>query len=380
MGRIVIVGGGIIGTALAYFLRDSKDDVVLLEKTRLAAGSTGESRFIFAWHLNTEGVYYDICERSWEHFQPLIQNGYLNFHNGGFLKLALTDAYLDDLEALLDPYDRVGTNPRLLDATDLAEYKLDPTGASPGGLYLEEGRFTDDAGRKMTVYFADRAAAGGVDIRTRVHATDVTTTDGTVTGVDTTAGHIDADVVVNAAGPWSTYLNEKAGVRLELKHTLAPMIEFRTREEFGPNGPLSLITYEDGLYFVGGFPRRVWAGNAPHESGDADVYDQATQLDAETAFDSPLANDFRRAVAERVDTTHPVLVDSTIVDEYKCIRTITPDHYPLVGETELDGYYAATGMNGQGITIGPAVSESLANHILTGKEDDAIAALHPHRF
>lgn len=380
MNPIVIVGGGVVGTSLAYFLRDADRNVVLLEKDALAAGATGDSRSIFAWHLNTAGVYYDICERAWEIYRPLVDEGFLNFHAGGFLMLAQTDAYMADLEERVDEFRGAGIETEVVRPAGLAAYGLDHDGGIPGGLYLDEGRFTGPAGRQISTYFADRAAEHGVDVREHTGVTGVGVEGGRVTGVQTTAGTIDASAVVNAAGPWSPKVNEMAGVALPIKHTLAPMIEYELDEEFGPGEPLSLVTYEDGLYFVGEFPRLAWAGNAPHEGGEADQFDRKETYDADVSFDAGLSNEFRRSVAERIARLHPPLERATVTREWKCMRTVTPDHYPLAGETAVDGFYAATGMNGQGITIGPGVADHLADRIRTGTTSPQLEALDPLRF
>lgn len=380
MNPIVIVGGGVVGTSLAYFLHDADRDVVLLEKDTLAAGATGDSRSIFAWHLNTEGVYYDICERTWEIYRPLVDEGFLNFHKGGFLMLAQTEEYMAELEERVDEFRGTGVETEVVRPDDLEEYRIGPDADVPGGLYLDEGRFTGPAGRQICTYFADRAAERGVEVRERTSVTDVHVEGGRVTGVQTSAGSIEASAVVNAAGPWSPKLDEMAGADLPIKHTMAPMIEYELDEEFGPGEPLSLVTYEDGLYFVGEFPRLAWAGNAPHEGSEGDRFDGKETYDADVSFDSGLSNEFRRTVAERIERLHPPLETTTVTQEWKCMRTVTPDHYPLAGETTIEGFYAATGMNGQGITIGPGVAAHLADQIHTGETSPQLDALDPLRF
>lgn len=382
MDPIVIVGGGVVGTTLAYYLRDASRDVILLEKDHLGAGSTGDSMSIFAWHLNLDGVYTDICKRAWEAYQQPLEDGFLNFHKGGFLAVADREGYLADLETDAAKYDQPGVEATatVLTPEETAAYGLDPAGVGAGALYIDEGRFTDDPGYKIVTYFADRAKNAGVDVRERMRVTDVTTEQGLVTGVETSAGFIEAGTVVNAAGPWAPKLNAMAGVDLPIKHTPAPMIEYELDHEFGPQGsPLSLVTFEDGLYFVGGYPRTVYAGNAPHEGAEAG-FEDAFDFDADVEFNSRLGHEFRAMVADRVATTVPLLDTGSVVDEWKCLRTITPDHFPLVGETTVAGYHVATGLSGQGITIGPAVGELLADYLQTGEIGPELEVLDPDRF
>lgn len=382
MDSIVIVGGGVVGTTLAYYLRDAPADVILVEKDHLGAGSTGDSMSIFAWHLNLDGVYTEICKRGWEAYQQPLADGFLNFHEGGFLAVADRPDYLAELEETIELYEQPGVDAdaEVITPDETAEYGLDSAGVGAGALYIREGRFTDDPGYKIVTYFADKAANSGVNVHERVRVTDVAHDRGHVTGVQTSAGFIEADVVVNAAGPWAPKLNAMAGVELPIKHTPAPMIQYELDHEFGPRGsPLSLVTFEDGLYFVGGYPRTVYAGNAPHEGAESG-FEDAFDYDADIEFNSRLDHRFRATVADRVETTLPLLETGSVVDEWKCIRTITPDHFPLVGETRLDGFHVATGLSGQGITIGPAVGQLLAEYLITGETTPELEVLAPNRF
>jgi sarcosine oxidase subunit beta len=69
------------------------------------------------------------------------------------------------------------------------------------------------------------------------------------------------------------------------------------------------------------------------------------------------------------------------VNEWVGIRTLTPDGAPIVGETEVDEYFVAAGMNGLGVTLAPAVSEYLATELTTGAVDSTLRSyLSPGRF
>lgn len=379
MTDIVVVGGGVVGTTLAYHLRDAEADVTLLERESLGAGSTGDSLSVFGRWLNVEGEYRDICDRSWELYEPLLEEGVLNFHRGGYLAVADSEAYLTELEGMVDDYAAAGLDPRVLAPAETAAFGLDPEGVGAGALYLDQGRFTHDPGPRIVHHFADEAARAGVEIRERTRVTDVDIESGAVTGVETSSGTLPADLVVNAAGPWAPKLNDMVGVDLPLKHTHAPIVEYDTSTEFGPDKPLSLLAFEEGLYFIGGFPRKAWAGDSPGEIG-AGEFEDWDRVDADVEFGSSVGNRFRAAVADRIESTLPPLADATSVDEWKCLRTVTPDHYPLVGETDVEGFHVAVGMSGQGITIAPAVTELLAAYIETGDRPAGIEPLWSRRF
>lgn len=379
MTSVSIVGGGISGAALAYQLKDSAYDVTLLEKDALGAGTTGKSIACFAWHLNYEGIEYGIASRAWDVYEPLIEDGTLSYHENGFMKVAESEAFFEELLESVEELQAAGVPAEVLDEEGLKAHNVDPEIASSGAtFYPSIGRL--DPG-EIVSHFADEARAGGVAIETGTEVTDVRTESGAVVGLETTDGAIETDVVVNAAGPWSLILNRMAGVSLPLKHTLAPISVLDSEENF----ELPTVILENGVYFTGEQSAKTLAGRAPHESSDEDVdlWEAALQLDNPDGKQGlgmgTVEEEHRNIVAETAPRAIPKTEGADVSNEWRGIRCITPDHRPFVGPTDLEGFYTITGMCGEGITLGPACAELLAEHLRTGDSSEELAYLSPQR-
>lgn len=377
MSTIAIIGGGIAGTALAYQLRDSDYDVRLFEKEALGAGTTGKSIACFAWHLNYEGLDHDIASRSWDIYQSLIADGELSYHENGFMKLAETESFFNQLRESVKELQDAGVPAKVLDESEITEHNVSPEAASAGAtFYPSIGRL--DPG-EIVSYFAEMAREGGVDIETGVTVTDVITDDGAVTGLETSDGTLDADMVVNAAGPWARVLNEKAGVSVPLKHTMAPISVLESDEKF----ELPTVILESGVYFTGERSAKTLVGNAPHESGDEGLWETALELDSPGREQGmgvgSVRESHRNLIAETAPRAIPKLAGAEVSNEWRGLRCVTPDHRPFVGPTELEGFYALTGMSGEGITLSPACAEILAKHLITDETTDVLEYLSPQR-
>jgi len=377
MASIAIVGGGIVGLGLAYHLRQTAHDVTVYERRALGAGTTGKSIACFGRHLTEAEPERSLVELSWDVYEPLVAEGILSYHETGLMVAARTDAFLDELKSSAEAVRETGIRAHVLDPEDVRTHNVAPGAASAGAVWYPSAGRLDPA--EILSHFASEARDCGVDVETGVEVTDVRTDADAVAGLDTDAGVQHSDVVVNAAGPWANRLNAMAGVALPLKHTLAPIVVLEAAEDFD----LPTVAFENGVYFTGERSATVLAGHAAHTS-DEEVWETAV------AFDSPDSKQgtgtgsagqrHRERIAEYAPTAVPKLADARASNEWCGVRCFTPDGRPMVGPTELDGFYVATGMSGWGITLGPACGELLAEHLVTGETPEPLGALDPDRF
>lgn len=362
---VAIIGGGIVGTTLAAALGETDMETILLEKGNLGRGTTATSAAVFTWQQSSPNSYdHKLRERSWETYQPLIKAGDLTYERVGMLTLATSAERANQLQSTARTLRKYNIDAEWVDAKDLREYDLD-LGDMEGGLYTpEEGYFDTD---NLVTTMADGARERDVNIRTGVTVNNVLVEDGTVSGIRTDDGdNMDVDVVINAAGPWASQINAMVSIEAPLRHTFGPIIVVE-----GEDHNLPFTLFESKYYF------RPINGDRTYVGRYATAYDEGVRFNPD---DPPaIHNEVQDEMHSLLDASVPALANSTVVDEWVGLRTVTPDGRPIVGETNVSGFYLAVGMSGLGITLAPAVANLLARE-LTGEHPSALTPLSPDRF
>ncbi|MFB6184478.1 MAG: NAD(P)/FAD-dependent oxidoreductase [Haloarculaceae archaeon] len=366
MNPIVVVGGGIVGTSVAYSLRTADRPVYLFEKNALGSGTTGGSIAQFTYHQDDPDEHdHELRRRAWEWLQPRIEDGRFSFEQCGTLHTFESDCERAAVEHIQSGLSAFGAETEWLDAADLARYDL-VTDELGGGLLFPTDGVLDPS--EIVHYQAERVRETGGRVETGVEVTDVATDDGAVAGVELGDGEtVAADYVVNAAGPWAPLVDGMVGVDVPLRHTGGPIVVL----DAGREVRLPLTFFEDGLYFREEGATRLLVGNF------ATGYDEAERLDPE-GVRTP-AESFRLDVADAVGRYLPSSGDVTVVNEWFDLRTVTPDSRPIVDETRVDGYVVATGMSGYGVTASAAVGDLVAD-LVAGRESALLDAFSLDRF
>ncbi|PSP84858.1 FAD-binding oxidoreductase [Halobacteriales archaeon QS_1_68_17] len=359
---VVVVGGGIMGTSAAYFLAAETDrDVVLVEKDRIAGGSTGDSSAILRHHYGEKAVYAKTAWWSHQFYRafaeevgeelahgesPLVRfadEDRSDYARAGYEVLRDLDIPVTRYEAdeLADRYPALETDPFSFAVSD------DAAGYSDG---------TDAAGG-----FARAAQELGATVVTGVAVTDVATEDGAVAGVETDEGPVEADRVVLAAGPWTTRLTERLGVEIPIETTREQVLVLDPPAEFAAEHPDLVPT--SGPPGGGWYMRPDFGGGvivATHHTGsevDPDAYSDTP--DQETIVE----------LLDGLESFAPGLADADIKGQYCGVYSTTPDHDFVIDQVGPEGCYVACGFSGHGFKHGPAVGKMLCDLVTAGETD-----------
>jgi sarcosine oxidase subunit beta len=364
MTEIVIVGGGIIGTSCAYHLRTGDHRVTVIERDEIGHATTAASMGVFSWQqlLPTE-LGQQLRRRSWSEYRALREAGRVEFTQTGALHVLEPGAALDELRTVAEELRSFGLKARVRRPEDLGPpLDTDSVGAA---LYTPKDGHVDP-GTIARVY-ASEAEAEEVTIRTGTEVSGIRTERGRVTAVETTAGILDAEVVINAAGPWGPNVNSMVGEERPLRRTRGPIAKYERSN--GPPFPFTLFENElyvrhakNGIY-VGCYDKMY--------RPDGDVTPAGEERPTEAFYEA--VRDYLPDVLERPLPREPV-------EEWVGYRTVTPDGYPLVGPTGIDGFLLACGMNGLGITFAPAVGQLLSDWIERETGYQPLDRLAPSRF
>jgi sarcosine oxidase subunit beta len=352
---VVIVGGGIMGLALAYELtRRGVRDVLVLERGPLATGASGRNGGGVRAQWSTPEMIR-LGRRSLALCARLAVDLGVNvwFRKGGYLFLAPTRAEAARLEAWASLQRREGLRTRVLDAGEAADVVPD----------LDRRRFVaaswnPDDGVVFPWPFlwgyAARAEAGGARVATFTRVTGFEVAGPRVAAVTTDRGRVTCDTVVVACGAWSRDVAALAGVVLPnrpIRH------EILATEPLKPwLGPL-VATLDSGLYFSQTQRGEIVGGMG--DPAEPPGLDQGSTL----RF---LAR-FSRAATALV----PRLAGVKVIRQWAGLYDVTPDRRPILGPAGFRNFHQLSGFVGHGFMMAPAVAELYAD-LLAGRGRDEI--------
>ncbi|MEU2437939.1 FAD-binding oxidoreductase [Streptomyces rubradiris] len=364
--RVVIVGGGVIGTSVAWHLaRAGVRDVVLVERDELAAGSTSKAaggvRAQFSDELNIR-----LGARSLEAFgrfeREVGQD--IGLRRAGYLFLLSTPEQVASFEAGVRLQNSLGVPSRLI--TPREARRLSPLITTDGLLAAayspDDGHCTPEA---VVHGYARAARALGVRILRHTEVTGIDLRGDTVTGVRTTLGPIATDTVVCAAGAWSRAVGAMAGVDLPVR----PL-----RRQIAVTGPVPeppatlpmTIDFTTSLYFHREGPGLLLGMSDPDER---------------PGFATGTHDRWLPRLTEAMRRRAPALLDLPHTGGWAGLYENTPDHNALIGEAPtVSRFLYATGFSGHGFLQGPAVGEVIRDLCLGRAPFLDVGPLSAERF
>ncbi len=365
---VIIIGGGVQGSSLAFHLAQRGTKVIVLEKQYIAAGATGRSSGLVRMHYDTE-VDSRLAWVSFQYFRNWKEmvGGECGFTRTGFIQI-VEAKHTEALKANVRMHQEIGIPALLVTADDVK--RLSPylmTDDIELAAYEPESGYAMPSDTANTLMNAARAR--GVRLVQDCVVTAIQMAGGKITGVETPQGVFSAPVVVNAAGAWADQFNKMVGLDLpystwrhdtmfvvrppEIGPTHPTVIDFGNEMYFRPEGELTLVGLEDGNPL----------GEAP--DGDANH--------AKKGF-------VERAI-ERLCMRMPAMEKGALHSAHGGYDGITPDQHPMLGAAGPDGFYLDCGHSGTGFKTAPAIGLCMAELILddVAKTVD-ISPLSPRRF
>ncbi|WP_225826024.1 NAD(P)/FAD-dependent oxidoreductase [Streptomyces naphthomycinicus] len=341
--RVVVVGGGVMGTSIAWHLaRAGVRDVVLVERDELAAGSTSKAaggvRAQFSDELNVR-----LGARSLEAFGRFAEEvgQDIGLHRVGYLFLLSTPEQVASFEAGVRLQNDLGVPSRLL--TPREARRLSPLIGTEGLLAAayspDDGHCTPEA---VVRGYATAARAHGARILRHTEVTGIERHGGTVTAVVTGLGRIETDTVICAAGAWSRAVGAMAGVDLPVEPLRRQIAVTGPVPDLPPMMPMT-IDFTTSLYFHREGPGLLLGMSDPDE---------------QPGFATDTHDRWIPRLAEAMRRRAPALLDLRRTGGWAGLYENTPDHNALIGEApEVSRFLYATGFSGHGFLQGPAVGE-----------------------
>jgi glycine cleavage system aminomethyltransferase T/glycine/D-amino acid oxidase-like deaminating enzyme len=376
--RVVVIGGGIIGASVAYHLTLlGWTDLVLLEQGSLSGGTTWHAAGLVGQMRSTENgtrlVQYSGDLYSRLEAETGLATGYKKC---GGVTVARTPERMVQLRRTVATAEAFDLECELISPARAQElYPVLATEDLLGAIWLPGDGTANPT--DVTQSLARGARQRGARIHEHTRVTGVRVQRGTVTGVDTDRGAIEADVVVNCAGQWAKAIGAMCGVTVPL-HSAEHFYVVTDRIE-GVHRSLPILRDPDGYtYFkeevgglvVGGFEPTAKPWVAP----DRLPYPFEFQLLEE---DWDHFSILMESALQRI----PALHHTGVKKFYNGPESFTPDNQFILGEApEVRSFYVAAGFNSVGIATAGGAGRALAEWIVAGEPTSDVSAMDIRRF
>ena len=376
--RIVIIGGGVIGTSVAYHLtRLGHTDVVLLEQGQLSCGTTWHAAGLVG-QLRASESGTRLVQYSTELYADLeretgLSAGYLQC---GGVTVARTEDRMTQLRRTAANAAAYDLDCELLTpAQALDRYPVMRVDDLVGAIWLPaDGRANPT---DLTMALAKGARQRGARVIEHVRVLDVLTYEGRVTGVRTDAGDIEAEIVVNCAGQWAKAVGAMAGVNVPLYSAEHFYVVTETIAGVHPDLPIlrdpdgyTYFKEEVGGLVIGGFEPEA----KPWVPPDRIPYPFEFQLLDEDweHFEILMENALLRI---------PALEHTGCKKLYNGPESFTPDNQFILGEApECANFFVGAGFNSVGIASAGGAGRARAEWIVNGSPTTDLTAVDIRRF
>lgn len=376
--RVVIVGGGVIGTSVAYHLTElGWTDVVLLEQGELSCGTTWHAAGLVG-QLRASENGTRLVQYSTQLYERLEAETGLatGFKRCGGVTVARTDDRMVQLRRTAASAEAFGLECELITPEQAQErYPVMQVEDLVGAIWLPgDGKVNPT---DLTLALAKGARLRGAQIMERVRVLEVLTRDGVAVGVRTDQGDIEAEVVVNCGGQWAKAIAATCGVTVPLhssEHFYVVTDPFD-----GVHRDLPVLRDPDGYtYFkeevgglvVGGFEPVA----KPWVSPDQIPHPFEFQLLEEDW-------DHFSILMENAVLRIPVLDRTGIRKFYNGPESFTPDNQFILGESaEIKNFFVGAGFNSVGIASAGGAGRALAEWIVQGEPTMDLIGVDIRRF
>jgi sarcosine oxidase subunit beta len=361
---VVIIGGGIVGSSIAYHLTDAGcHNVLVIEReSAQGKGSTGKSmggvRAQFSTPVSIQMSLYSIP--FYASFDERL--GYpCGYRAQGYLFCATNAKHMSYLRENYRKQIAAGLKDvRLVDASEIRD-RFPQLRADDivGGSFCSSDGFVDPY--SAMIGFMTWASEHGATLWKNTTVTGIRIADGNFE-VATSRGPVSASTVVNCGGAWAAGIADLVGIDLPVEPLRRMLVPTEPFDQFPHTAPM-IIDMSSGFHFRPEGRGFLLAWNDPEETPGY-----------KTDFDPSFIEKILTRAADRVPIFENVEVNPKRA--WAGLYEMTPDHHPILGESpDVPGFFFANGFSGHGVMHAPATGKILSDLILTGKTDLIDASL-----
>ncbi|MDR1587860.1 MAG: FAD-binding oxidoreductase [Treponema sp.] len=383
---VIVIGGGIVGTALAYYLSRLGKRVLLSEKVDLCHGSAGATDGYITPHTKQPGYHLQLALESCKLYETLrkeIESEIdieLELHVGG---LQVCEDQMQ-WELISDNREKLSAGGLELYMLEIDEARKIEPAISPkmrGAMYSPIASNVNPF--RLTQAFADDAKKMGAKILIETEVESLVFEGSRVAGVRTVhAETYYADYVANCCGSWGARIAKMAGLDVPVKPKRGQIIVSE------PVAPFLHTVMQTGLYPIIKFrPElitderifRLGLGFGIEQTKDGSVLIGGSREMA--GFDRGNTPECIEGILQTAQVYIPAIADLHFIRCFSGLRPHTPDGLPILGRVkQVPGFIMCCGHEGDGIALAPISAKLVAEEIVCGKTSFPIEACAVERF
>ncbi|RBI62279.1 FAD-dependent oxidoreductase [halophilic archaeon] len=364
MYETVVVGGGIVGSSVAYHLARDGVETLLVDRADEGRATDAGAGILSPATSSRTGsdAWFAFATEAVDYYPALVdalvdkQDGDPGYDRCGLLSVAVDDAEVDAFD---DAVERVETRQSTMNRPEPGSYAVispaDARARFPPLADVERAAYYEDAarvdGKKLAAALRRAGTAHGLTVE-RATAERLRIDDGAITGVVADGTTVETASVVVAGGAWSRAFGDQLGVRLPVEPQRGQIAHLDLdvdgdRASDAGEWPIVsafhehyLVPWPDGRVAAGA-TRETGAGFAPHTTagGVREVLDECLRV-------------------------APGLADAAVEEIRVGLRPVSEDRLPILGGVPgVEGAYVATGHGATGLQLGPYSGKLVARAV-----------------
>ena len=382
--QVVVIGGGVIGTSIVYYLAKQGMDVALFEQGDLASGTSGACAAAIAMQTKGVGLKLKLAVESKAFYENLNEElgEDVEYEQDGGMIIAETEDELEYISSLARKQQETGLKVELLGGKEIKERQPALSECVIAATFCPfDGKVNP---LKVTFGYARAAKRHGANVYTFSGVKAIKITNGRVSEIITDIGRIRTELVVNAGGVWAPEIGKMVGIQIPIKPRRGILV---VTEVVPPpiKGSILSAKYLMSKYadkpgheakpdvkeFTGGFTmRHSRAGNL--------IFGSSREF---VGYNRNTTHEGISLIVQEAVRLVPVLRNVCVIRTFAGLRPFTSDGLPILGKVPgLEGFIMAAGHEGDGIALAPITGKLIANLITKGECPEVLSQLNLQRL
>lgn len=359
---IIIVGGGVIGSSIAYRLAQAGASVTIIERGRLGCESSRAGAGMLAPQTEAQGPgpLFNLCMDSFRLYRDFaselseLSGLDVEYRDEGTLRVFFDDEEKKKAEEWMAWQAQAGLALEPLTRTALLDLEPALRQENAGGVYLPFEHQVEN--RRLMEALAIALKRSGVTVIEGEEVKEIIVDAGRAVGVACESGRLAASAIIVAAGSWSSRLLKGAGIDISIVPARGQMIAVR-----GPGAPIRHVVHSRDCYLVPRLDGRILIG-------------------ATVEYEGFQKSNTPKGVASLLTSGMslvPELDSFEVVEMWSGLRPDTLDHMPVLGPASVSNLILATGHFRNGLLLAPKTAELISRYVIDGS---SAAEMEPFSF